>query len=441
MSYRNPTYYGIVEDMGAFTDAFQSTFGEIKKSIDANIAAKKERNNSISLARAKGIEKINEEAENVPLKLMDDYKNYFNNRLEAMGDYDTLDPVLQAKFFGDIENMARFAGEIGNISDNLEAYDGIPEDMKTAVRKWGLNQLKSSVSEKGIMIGDYSVSTIVNAFANADKLSGNKDTAAAIKEDISKNALKKLEAAQQKAGRDLKPEEIEGVIKQHVSDSAELVKNPDNDFVWKYVMDDEDKNLKKLAMPVGVSEDINMSSLNYNLSDLQKFDEKVLKTGENLRDMLVANYYTKSLSSSLGSQLKPYKQKEISDYDRKKLDAVDTIKFYQNKLSNVYKPNFKTPPMVKDFPFQIPADINTAAITTEKGRKQLELIQLGNSLEKELNANVVYVRDDNDMITGFDAEVPELKNEVRFKLDTSPDAINMKLNALVGDPFGEYEIK
>ena len=333
MSYRNPTYYGIVEDTSAFTDAFQKTFLTFKNAIDKNIEEKEKRDKAIIDSRAADKEFLYNQTKQVPKKLQGSMRQYFENKISEI-DYSSMNSEQKVELRRNILDFSTFGNNVSGYINNIDQLDGIPEEIKTAVVLFGQNKLNPEIGEDDIKIGNYSIGAIERAFENAIPLTGDAKIAASLKNSASKGLLRKMQVEQARVKRDLNAEEIENIVKSHVADLPDIIKNDANDYIWKNIMEDGDKDLKKIAVPVLQGADINMSSLNYDLSDLVG-NPDALDVGEKLRDIAIANWYTKTLSSDISSQLMPYTSTGDGD-DAKEIDAKENFKNISNLTNQDY---------------------------------------------------------------------------------------------------------
>ena len=82
MSYRNPTYYGIVEDMGAFNKAFQSTFNQFQQVIQTQQAKEAENKQRLDDLMGQGYAAVLKSAEDLEGNVNESFIDIGNAFLE-----------------------------------------------------------------------------------------------------------------------------------------------------------------------------------------------------------------------------------------------------------------------------------------------------------------------------------------------------------------------
>ena len=233
MSYRNPTYYGLVEDVGAFDKAFQTAFNNVKSQIDADKAEKEKRENIIEEMRASDITSITNIAKNLPIELQQAAINYYSGIIDKGINYEDMDAVERAKIDQTVQLHSSSLGNMNDIIQNYEDYENVPEEMKTAIAMLASGKIKPSFDSNDIKIGKYGLSDIAVAFNNANKISGTNEYSADLVNNISNNLLSKLKIQQNINKRNLTDEDMRTVIKGYITENKSILNNEQNDYIWK----------------------------------------------------------------------------------------------------------------------------------------------------------------------------------------------------------------
>jgi len=292
MSYRNPTYYGIVEDVGAFDKAFQTAFSNVKSQIDADKAEKEKREKLIEEMKASDITSITNVAKNLPIELQQTAINYYSGIINEGINYEDMDAVQRAKIDQTIQLHASALGNMNEIIQNYEDYENVPEEMKTAMAMLASGKIKPTFDSNDIKIGNYGLSEIAVAFNNANKISGTSDYSAGLVNNISNNLLKKLQIQQDINKRNLTDEDIQPIINDYITQNKSILDNEQNDYIWKNLISDERK------------EQDGMSTYGYDLNKVAKEDRKAL---EIKRDAAIADYIAEQTKISIKNSIPAYK--------------------------------------------------------------------------------------------------------------------------------------
>ena len=450
MSYRNPTYYGIVEDMGAFNKAFQSTFNQFQQVIQTQQAKEAENKQRLDDLMGQGYAAVLKSAEDLEGNVNESFIDIGNAFLEDIN-FANQSASNRQKILQRISMMGKGTDKVEELKENLAIYakhmepgivNGVSNFLigKNKLEREGAGadarlyiNYEGTDGEQQKLYWDQ-ISSVFNP--NFLTVQGDKNYSA----DLIKNGVDVVEneleiIAKQNKGVEITDEQVNEVLKKWATSNKDELTAPQMDFTWNSM---GDKN-KKLELEDG---EIDLSNYDYTLQKFRtnpnfKNIEGVpdLNTGqgkslidhaEDARNMIIEKYIRGKIARNIEKPF--YAADNPSSDDLKNMSRKQQSDFYGSILSDVYKPNFKTPPIIKDFPFQIPSDINLAAITTEKGRKQAELIQFGNDLGKKIpELNIQYLQDDNDIFVGFNVEIgtgPLKGNNVEMKLDMSPESID-----------------
>lgn len=292
MSYRNPTYYGIVEDVSAFDKAFQTAFNNVKSQIDADKAEKEKRENLIEEMKAGDITSITNIAKNLPIELQKTAINYYSSIIDRGINYEDMDAVERAKIDQTIQLHASGLGNMNEIIQNYEDYENVPEQMKTTIAMLASGKIKPSFDADDIKIGNYGLSEIAIAFNNANKISGTSDYSAGLVNNISNNLLKKLQIQQDINKRNLTDGDIQTVVNGYIKQNKSILDNEQNDYIWKNLISDERK------------EQDGMSIYGYDLNRVAKEDRKKF---EIKRDAAIADYIAEQTKISIKNSIPAYK--------------------------------------------------------------------------------------------------------------------------------------
>jgi len=292
MSYRNPTYYGIVEDVGAFDKAFQKAFSNVKSQIDADKAEKEKREEIVEGMKASDITSITNIAKNLPIELQQTAINYYSGIVDRGINYEDMDAVERAKIDQTIQLHASGLGNMNEIIQNYEDYENVPEEMKTTIAMLAGGKIKPSFDSDDIKIGKYGLSDIAIAFNNANKISGTSDYSSGLVNNISNNLLKKLQIQQDINKRNLTDEDIKTVAKGYITENKSILDNEQNDYIWKNLISDE------------IKEKEGMSTFGYDLNKVAKKDRKIF---ENKRDKAIADYIVEQTKISIKNSIPAYK--------------------------------------------------------------------------------------------------------------------------------------
>ena len=292
MSYRNPTYYGIVEDVGAFDRAFQQAFSNVKSQIDADKAEKEKREKLIEEMKAGDITAITNIAKNLPIELQQTAINYYSGIIDKGINYEDMDAVQRAKIDQTIQLHASALGNMNEIIQNYEDYENVPEEMKTAMAMLASGKIKPTFDSDDIKIGNYGLSEIAVAFNNANKISGTSDYSAGLVNNISNNLLKKLQIQQDINKRNLTDEDIKTVVEGYITENKSILDNEQNDYIWKNLISDERK------------EKDGMSTFGYDLNKVTKENREKLKVK---RDAAIADYIAEQTKISIKNSIPAYK--------------------------------------------------------------------------------------------------------------------------------------
>ncbi len=291
MSYRNPTYYGLVEDVGAFDKAFQTAFNNVKSQIDADKAEKKKRENIIEEMRASDITSITNIAKNLPIELQQAAINYYSGIIDKGINYEDMDAVERAKIDQTVQRHSSSLGNMKDIIQNYEDYENVPEEMKTAIAMLASGKIKPSFDSNDIKIGKYGLSDIAVAFNNANKISGTNEYSADLVNNISNNLLSKLKIQQNINKRNLTDEDMRTVIKGYITENKSILNNEQNDYIWKNLISDETK-----------AKD-GMETFGY---DLNTFSKENRKEFEIKRDAAIGNYLAEQVKISVKNSIPAY---------------------------------------------------------------------------------------------------------------------------------------
>ena len=315
MSYRNPTYYGIVEDMTAFNDAFQKSFGEISQVIEKNKLKREQEEKEDKAYKAQEIDDITNREKNVDLNFVDDMKSQYDFYADTLPENYYSDPVIYAKLNREMNATQRFLTGLGDIKGNIDNITGMDPGVKDALTKFFRDELRSVPGEKGLTIGGYDMETITKALEQADKRQGTAESSAQIRSKLGDGLLNKMKAAQNDKGSNLTEEEKLKIANDHIKQgvNASLITDERNDHFWEFVIPQEKKNTRNLSVSVLKGQDMDMSTLNYNLYDLQKLPNETIEAGEKIRNEIVADHYAELLAGDIGSQLQPYIAPKTSD--------------------------------------------------------------------------------------------------------------------------------
>jgi hypothetical protein len=297
MSYRNPTYYGIVEDVGAFDKAFQTAFSNVKSQIDADKAEKEKREKLIEEMKASDITSITNIAKNLPIELQQTAINYYSGIIDEGINYEDMDAVQRAKIDQTIQLHASALGNMNEIIQNYEDYENVPEEMKTAMAMLASGKIKPTFDSNDIKIGNYGLSEIAVAFNNANKISGTSDYSAGLVNNIAKSLIPRLKIKQQIDKQNLSDSDIKSIVEQYIENNSSILNNEQNDYIWKNLISDE------------IKEQDGMSTFGYDLNKVAKKDRKIF---ENKRNIAIGDYLTEQAIKTLKNTIPPYIAPTIS---------------------------------------------------------------------------------------------------------------------------------
>lgn len=315
MSYRNPTYYGIVEDMTAFNDAFQKSFGEIAQVIEKNKLKREQEEKQDQKYKAQEITDQANREKKVDIDFIDALQSQYNFYADTLPENYYSDPVIYAKLNREMDYTQRFLTGLGDVKGNIDNITGMDPGVKSALRKFFRGEIRSVPGEKGLTIDGYDMETIAKALEQADRRQGTAESSAQIRSKLGDGLLNKMKAAQNDKGSNLTEEEKLKIANDHIKQgvNASLITDERNDHFWEFVIPQEKKNTRNLSVSVLKGQDMDMSTLNYNLYDLQKLPNETIEAGEKIRNEIVADHYAELLAGDIGSQLQPYVAPKTSD--------------------------------------------------------------------------------------------------------------------------------
>lgn len=328
MSYRNPTYYGIVEDTGAFDKAFQTAFNNVKSQFDADKAEKEKRENLIEEMKAGDITAITNIAKNLPIDLQQTAINYYSGIIDQGINYEDMDSVQRAKIDQKIQLHASGLGNMNEIIQNYEDYENVPEEMKTAIAMLASGKIKPSYDSDDIKIGNYGLSEIAIAFSNANKISGSSDYSAGLVNSISNNLLSKLKIQQDINKRNLTDDDMQPIIDSYITNNKSILNNEQNDYIWKNLISDERK-----------AED-GMETLGYDLSTVSKENRKAFQIK---RDAAIGDYIAEQTKISIKNSIPAYKpvvtptSQLTANQDFKNNLIISNFERYKNNIAPLDK--------------------------------------------------------------------------------------------------------
>lgn len=342
MSYRNPTYYGIVEDVGAFNDAFQQSFGKFKSMVDADLEEKKKQELINNKRKGQDINTATQIAQQIPLEWRSLVKEDIMAKIEKRN-YSDLDDVERAKLNSDLVTYSETFMMIPEAIKDPTQFEDIDEGMVTTILQYSSGDIKPKrVEGKGIMLGDYTLPALVAAFKQQNILEGNAEAAGNTEFKLL-NEFEKDLAIENKnyfnsTGQNMTRDQITEFAGKFMQGNKRVIQNPENDWVWKYRLEDEDK---KMTLPNG--EEISLVNQGYNLNKLVKQPE-IQKNALNARDIQIGNYYTNFLGkkASMTELTKPGGGEEGSE-------ANKTAEIINNQLLLINK-KFKPSQMSEDGP-------------------------------------------------------------------------------------------
>ena len=310
MSYRNPTYYGIVEDMGAFSKAFTSSFGQIKQAVDAERAAQAEQARQDDAMMAKGYEFVLNQADDLEGETYKTFIEYGNNLIKD-GNFARLSASDQQLLLGKIAGVANTSNSVEEIQANLASYEKlIPANLNSAVKGFFKGENKLITEGSGVNTNLYLTYKEngedkkiawdkLTSVYNNDLLTQQGDEKYA--KDLIKNGVDWVEnrleiLAKQNRGSVNTEEQIDNLLKEWVISNKKDIKNQKMDFLWNNGMDDSEK-----VFETENGEKTDMSGYEYNLYKMRTNPNIATKNGmiegetlvnvaERGRDMLIEDH-------------------------------------------------------------------------------------------------------------------------------------------------------
>ena len=310
MSYRNPTYYGIVEDMGAFSKAFTSSFGQIKQAVDAERAAQAEQARQDDAMMAKGYEFVLNQADDLEGETYKTFIEYGNNLIKD-GNFARLSASDQQLLLGKIAGVANTSNSVEEIQANLASYEKlIPANLNSAVKGFFKGENKLITEGSGVNTNLYLTYKEngedkkiawdkLTSVYNNDLLTQQGDEKYA--KDLIKNGVDWVEnrleiLAKQNRGSVNTEEQIDNLLKEWVISNKKDIKNQKMDFLWNNGMDDSEK-----VFETENGEKTDMSGYEYNLYKMRTNPNIATKNGmiegetlvnvaERGRDMLIEEH-------------------------------------------------------------------------------------------------------------------------------------------------------
>ena len=298
MSYRNPTYYGIVEDVGAFDRAFQQAYSNVKSQIDADKAEKEKREKLIEEMKASDITSITNIAKNLPIELQQSAINFYSGIIDRGVNYEDMDAVERAKIDQTIQLHASGLRNMNEIIQNYEDYENVPEEMKTAIAMLAGGKIKPTFDSEDIKIGNYGLSEIAIAFNSANKISGTSDYSAGLINNIAQNLIPRLKIKQQTDKQTLSDGDIKDVVEEYIKNNSSILNNEQNDYIWKNLISDQRK------------EEDGMSTYGYDLNKVSSANRKIF---EDKRNVAIGDYLAEQAIKTLKNTIPSYIPPKISE--------------------------------------------------------------------------------------------------------------------------------
>lgn len=298
MSYRNPTHYGIVEDMGAFDRSFQQTFNSAKQKIDANRAEYDKRQDIISEQKAGDINSVTEIVSAMPIKFQESLMDLYDGLISEI-DYDKMDAVERAKVNQKIGLHASALKNLPDILQNYEDFDNLSPKIKTTMAQLAAGKITPYSAGGDVRVGDFTLSELAIAFSSESKLQGDENSASNLITNISNNLLSKFNNANQatsgKFQKDIKGQE--DMIGKYMLNNNMVIKNDQNDYIWNNLIPEESKKITFDGT------EIDLSLEGY---DLRGFDDKERKIMEAARNKIIGTYIGDEVKRNLENRIKPY---------------------------------------------------------------------------------------------------------------------------------------
>ena len=314
MSYRNPTYYGIVEDVGAFGRSFQESFNSAKQKIDADRAEYEKRQNIIEEQKAQDIGSVTKIVSAMPLKFQESLKDLYDSFIAEIN-YDDMDAVQRAKINQKMQLHASALQNLPEFLQNYENYDNLDSKIKTTMALLSSGKITPYAAGGDVRIGDFTLTELAIAFNSGAEEEGSRDFAVNTISNISNNLLAKFNNANQatngKFEKDIEAQE--NMIGQYMKGNKLIIDNPQNDYIWNNLMSDEDKK--------NAEKNIDLSLKGY---DLRGFTKEERKTMESYRNQMIGIYIGNEIKRNLQNRIKPYvAPKSSGNVPKYILDAQD----------------------------------------------------------------------------------------------------------------------
>ena len=338
MSYRNPTYYGIVEDMGAFNKAFQSTFNQFQQIIQTQQAKEAENKQRLDELMGQGYAAVLKASEDLEGNVNESFIDIGNAFLEDIN-FANQSASDRQKILQRISMMGKGTDKVEELKGNLAIYAKFMEPgIINGVNNFliGKNKLQregtgadarlyinyeGTDGEQQKLYWDQ-ISSVFNP--NFLTVQGDKNYAANLIKngvDVVENELEII--AKQNKGVEITDEQVDEVLKKWISSNKDELTAPQMDFTWNSM---GDRN-KRLELENG---EIDLSNYDYTL---QKFrtnpnftsieglpglhagkGKSLIDHAEDARNMIIEKYIRSKISRNIE---KPFYVADEDDDDKK----------------------------------------------------------------------------------------------------------------------------